>query len=373
MQKRILSIELLRVLCSFFVVLIHIFMWFRMPDGIIAIDTLFMESFTRCCVPIFFMITGFFAFRSQKQTHEILKNVFSSIIIPIIVTLLLIQIFDNFIENRATFIDCIVHFSIDWRDLMSHLVKFSAGAKNSFYLWYVFTLLRFYIWFPLLRYICVIKKEENIIRWVIMALAFILYIILPTICTIIPDFKGVIVVPSVLPSEYFLYILIGYEFSVFQFQHPHFFKKKITAFFAFFLYFGSSIISFLLAYYFGVLANITYFEHFYEYCMLPVFLQAIGFFTLFLCIDHLMNFSEKINSLIEYLGRRTFFVYLFHFPFIKSYLEAGIINDMFMSLGLPGLLLFGVYTLLFSLLVSIAVDFTIKKIKVLLLKNKTNH
>ena len=71
MRKRIYSLDLLRIICCIYVIAIHIFMSYRVTDQGISYNILFVESFIRCCVPIFFMITGFFMFKKQKTLLEV--------------------------------------------------------------------------------------------------------------------------------------------------------------------------------------------------------------------------------------------------------------------------------------------------------------
>ena len=370
MKKRNLSIDLLRMICSMFVILLHVIMAYRVIDGKVILDVLFIEGFVRCCIPIFLMITGFFVFKSKKTTPEILKNVFFTIVIPTIATLMLLQIFDNFIENRTSFIDCLIHFNIDWRDLLSHLVKFSSGSKNGYYLWYVFTLIYFYLWFPLLRYICVDNKEQNLIRRLIMLLAFISHVLLPSIYAVFPQLTDIVHVPSVLPDHFLLYNLIGFEFSVFYDKYPTFFKKGFIAFSSALIYLASTLISFALAVNFDANIHVPFYGIFYGYEMFLILTQALGLFSLFLSIDQFGILEGKTSKFISFFGDKMFYVYLVHWPFILKHVRTGFpdyLNDTYGTFAVLGFVL---YSIIMCFLIGALVDFVIKKIKLLLLKKQ---
>ena len=363
MRRRNQSIDSLRIICTIFVILLHVIMAYRVIDDKVIVDVLFIEGFTRCCIPIFLMITGFFVFKSQKSTKEILKKAFFSIVVPTLLTLILLQIFDNYIENRTTLIDCLIHFNIDWRDLLSHLVKFSSDSKNGFYLWYIFTLVYFYLWFPILRYICIDNKEQNLIRRLIMLLAFVSHVLLPTVCAIFPQLTDVVQIPSVLPDHYLLYNLIGYEFSIFYDKHPSFFSKLSIVFSSLFLYIGSTLISFTLAINLDARIHTPFYGVFYGYEMLFILTQAIAFFTLFLCIDQFNILSGKPAKFILFFGDKMFYVYLIHWPFIQKHIRTGFPDYLNDTYGTPAVLVFVVYSVVACFLIATIIDYIVKNIK----------
>ncbi len=342
------SIELLRIICSIMVIAIHTVMNFRVVDGVIAYDVLFFETFLRSSVPVFFMITGFLIFKSKKSSSALLKQLFFKVVIPTLIMLLLLQWFDGFLNSKSSFLDNLLSLRIDFEDLFYHISNYSSNSKNGFYLWYVFSLIFVYLWIPLLRFICIDEVKANRTRHALEWLCFISTIIVPTLLAIFPKWWP-IHIPTVLPDQYLLYFLLGFEFRLLFDKNPNFFKQKKTKIISLGVYIIASLVGILFAVNFDIAVNKELLSIFYRYEMLNVFVQSLALFTLFLGIS-IKN--ETIKKVIKFTGNKCFYIYLVHWPIMLKFLSNGSAGRWQESLGFIfyPLFIFGVF--LASLLVA---------------------
>lgn len=101
-MKKNVSIEVLRVIACFFVVCIHIFMSYRYIDNRPSNIGLFYESFVRCAVPVFLMITGFVLFPLHKSYVQYICIFLKRIFLPMLCVVAVIDYFDPYIRNEMS-------------------------------------------------------------------------------------------------------------------------------------------------------------------------------------------------------------------------------------------------------------------------------
>ena len=84
MAKRLVNWDLLRTLAMFFVVMVHSSRYLGSIHGIETAP--FISEFALICDPIFFVLSGFFAFRPLKTTYaKYLLNKVVTIVLPLVV------------------------------------------------------------------------------------------------------------------------------------------------------------------------------------------------------------------------------------------------------------------------------------------------
>lgn len=325
MRKRIYSLDLLRIICCIYVIAIHIFMSYRVTDQGISYNILFVESFIRCCVPIFFMITGFFMFKKQKTLLEVCEYLFKRIIIPTLLLLAFIQVFSAWLNGTNTLFECILKLNFHYMITFFIMLLGWKMPEPNFWLWYITTLVKIYFFYPLLQRICIDKKEENFVRRSYLVICFLATIFFPTIKQIFMiDIPVYIYTP--LPFYAFAYILIGYELSLFYERR----SKLINAGFGVLLYICGSLSTYLCTKYIDIPFNGDFVHLFFNYQMLNVVVSAIGLIIVFLSLE----LKEKnINRWINILGETTFFVYLIHYPIIFKLSKLGVLDNFILQLG----------------------------------------
>ncbi|MFV0478975.1 MAG: acyltransferase [Anaerorhabdus sp.] len=357
------SVELLRIICTLMVIGIHTLMNFRTTSNFVNYDVLFMESFLRSCVPIFFMISGFFLLKSNSTTKQLFKRLLFNIVIPTLIMLFLLQWFDGFIYSKNSLQQILFSFSIDYEGLFSSILSFNTPLGASFYLWYIFSLVFLYLWTPLLRLFCKDTQEHNNLRRGLMLLAFVSLIIVPTLSAIFPDLWS-IHIPSVIPDHYIFYALIGFELRLYWDKHPDFFRKTKTRVLSLSLFIGASLINFWWAIIFDIQVNQRLTSIFYTYNMFLVFVQGVALFSFFLGLSIK---KEKVKAMINSVGNKCFYIYLFHMPIILKLQTSSRAIQWQKSLGLSfyPLFIIGIFLicLLLAYIVQYITSFTYRAIK----------
>lgn len=314
MQKnKIVSIELLRIICALFVVCIHVFMAYLNLPGVFPYKVIFAESFMRSCVNCFFMITGFVLFTKKRSVWKVAKSVFFGIILPSFLLMYFLQIFNDWFSSVGTIAECIEKWQIDRGFFYSQILGWKSGMLNSFYFWYVFALVEVYVWYPLLRYLCVDTKEAAKIRRYLIAVWLLAYTVLPSIINVYNNFGwGTVTMKSPL-SMFAGYLLIGYEFYLFYEKGVIRAEKKQLALYSF-LYIAGSLLTFGLSWY-EIQLDQVFDQLFYDYYNFGVVISGFGLFLLVLCVR---ISSPRLQNVICYIGDKTFLIYLVHWLVIRK-------------------------------------------------------
>ena len=276
------SIQLLRVVCMFFVVAGHIFMNYRVVEGEINYGVLLANSFTGSCVPVFFMLSGMFMFRG-KSFKSVIKSTMTKIVLPLICACLLLQLLQPLlIDNKFEF------GRVDIPAIFSAFITFSAEPiENGFYLWYVFVLLIVYCWYPLLKLIAVDEKTVNKTRLYLLALGFGGTVLTQTLFAFVPSLYGKFTIPNPLSIYAIFYVLLGYEIS--RYLSTTSTSKKKIRYMGLGLYVLGAVVTYLLTVFVDIGADGAFNHLFFENDTIGVMLAAVGLVLFFSCIDIKIN------------------------------------------------------------------------------------
>ena len=204
-------IELIRILACLLVIGAHYCMNHRVEaDGVsINMHTVLIDSFTHSCPQAFFMITGFFMFDKEKEVKQIIKYVFSKILLPTYLLIFLGNILNDFVMGKATIIQCLFELRIDWSNLIHTILNWANSGTNSFHLWYMFSLAQVYLLYPILKLFCKDDEKSNVIRRYVLVLSILSLSVKPTIDAILG--KSFIFIPYVFMAWPVMFVLLGYE------------------------------------------------------------------------------------------------------------------------------------------------------------------
>lgn len=237
-----------------------------------------LDSATRSCIGLFFMITGALLVQKSIEIKSFLKKRFSRIIYPFIFWSIVYVVFSYLTEHKP--LDTIIQQSIYF------------GAYYHF--WYVYILIGIYLFLPIISVFMIHANKTHLqyflVIWTIW-LASNMYIfddILPNINLIY--FSG-----------YLGYVILGYYFH-------HVYKeiktyKIILAIAIGYLitFIGTSIVS----------EKHGHLETtFYQYLDLNVTLMTAGFFLLF------KYFITQSNAFIAFISKYSYGIYFIHPLFI---------------------------------------------------------
>ena len=328
-KSRMVSFELLRIVACIYVIAIHVLYDYRMPDGI-AWNVIFMESFVRCCVPIFFMLTGYFIFQREKSIKEIYRKILVEIALPVFLLSLVNSIFMETMYNKRTFLQSIREYQIEnVMEMFRGFLRMEYPSPSA-HLWYINALVAVYMMYPLLKYICTNDIRANKIRRYLIVLLFFTLILIPTAAGVYFKSNGTFVFPLMITAYYYLYVFIGYELRHITLHR----KQKWLGLLGYIL--GSGI-TFALCVFDAYIDGKLHFL-FFEYQMLGVFISALGLFVFF----KEMNLkNEKLAKIISWIARQTYTIYLIHFIFVITYSYHGV--KKYLESVLPQSLFYVVY------------------------------
>lgn len=330
MQKRIGQIDAMKLICAFFVVTIHIVMNYRIQDGVISEHVILGESFVRCCVPVFFICSGYFLFSKDRSIKTIYKKLLLSLVLPTLATILFWVVFNDVIENQNTVLGCITNIRLEsFLQIFRGLLNWDYSmVKNGFYLWFMFALIKIYIAYPVIKLLCVDEPERNKIRRYVMLLLGISEILFPTIEGLTNN-NLMLYGYSVFCDYSFLYVFLGYEFYLFFRKND---IRRSWSLYGLCAYIVGSLLTYFASVFIDIPYDGVFNELFFNYNFCFVFISAVGFFMFF----RNMKFSNmKINGIISFLGQRTFILYLIHYIVIRAMACYGIIEIMIWNLPRP--------------------------------------
>lgn len=314
----------------FFVITIHITTDYRIQDGIISYHVLLGESFLRCCVPVFFMCTGYFMFSKAHSTFYMYKRLLLNLVLPTLAIILFWFIFNDFIENQKTLTECIRSLQpAAFVSLLKQLLNWDlSGIKNGFYLWFMISLIKIYIAYPVLKLLCVDLPDRNRTRRLVMVLCAIADLIFPTIEAMTNN-TVMLYGYSIFCDYSFLYIFLGYELYLF-------FQRESTqmkwSLYGVVTYIVGSLSTYFASVFLDIKFDATFNEYFFNYNTIGVFIASVGFFMF---IRNINVSNSTLENIITYCGRQAFTLYLVHYIVIRTLTCYGVISFLNASLPRP--------------------------------------
>lgn len=298
------SIQLLRIIACVFVISTHTLMNFRVQEGVINYGVLLADSFTRCCVPIFLLLSGMYMFRG-KRCKAVAKSVVLRIALPLFAVCVLLQVLGPFLtENRM------VLGPVNLGAIASAFLTFSeAPISNGFYLWYLFAMLIVYCWYPLLRHVCVDEKKANNTRLYLLALGFFVTAVSPTLLSVVPSLQGKYSIPNPLGLYEVFLVVLGYELGRRYAAGGQ--RKWPFRLAGFALFVVGALLTYFLTVYVDIAADRQFDHLFFTYETVGPTVSAVG---LILTFAHLDIKKKSVRRVISFIGDRTYVMYLVHWP-----------------------------------------------------------
>lgn len=306
--------DIIRIIATFIVIATHVKLGFweedSINDGRLILACLFSDG-----VSVFFILSGFFLFNGRKFSN-IVKKMFLSICVPALLVALLTQIIYPWVCSAALWGEQIT-FRVSWRECAIAILQQNAGAMDGcFHFWYIFTYVKWILFYPLLKWICQEGKEQTYCRWMI--------IILQMIAVCVSNIKLLINIPlnvySFIDTSVLLG-LIGYEIN----YRKDLIKEKSMIKWI-------SLATFIAINYIRFIAQKNLYiadSNNGSYISWDSIFGIIGATTLFVHIYswNFNRFNEKIKNIIKYISDKTFMIYLFHVIVYFKFNSMGIQNN----------------------------------------------
>lgn len=309
-KKRDISAELIRVVACLLVIGNHLCLQvYNVYDVQVDWSRLFQRCFLTDCIPLFFMLTGFFI-ANGRSYKKIWKKTATNVLLPSFIFVIFTQIFYPFIVNKESFMYCLKTFDLNVDGIIAAILKADVSFLQGLcdHLWYIFAYVKIVIWIPILWLVCKDNKECNLARRIMIGLG-LLSLLVSDVQRFATFSFGKIAILNIASVE-ILYVLLGYELFI----HKDKFRNKKVC-----------IISLLI---FGLI-NVARYEiekqymvinHFYDIVGRENFLDwkytilnVISGLSLFVFLYSFEIKNEKLGKILIWLSDKTFGIYLIHY------------------------------------------------------------
>lgn len=325
-RKRIYNLDLLRILVSFMVVVIHVssYRWASVASNTLDFYVYNVyDSLARSAVPLFIMISGVFFLDPTKQKG--FKNIFKKYIIKLTLIYIiwgLIYYFYNIAFSSNIF---------DWKDMIHAVVD------GPYHFWYIPTIIGLYIVSPILS--C-ITKNANKKTFYYLFILFLIGCFLKTIinCSFLPHIQIIKDILNKFPigivCQYYSYFLLGYFLYYYDISLKH---RKYIYILGVLSFLCCMFLTLLISQYTGVNTEI-----FYNYFSVFTFFEACA---LFLSFKHGTFKSEKeYGFFFTTISNCTLGIYVVHVLVMNFLFDFGLIHitnfNPFLSIPIVAILVF---------------------------------
>lgn len=332
-QNRNISLDILRILCSAAVVLIHVSGTYMVYTDTHSIDFHIFNIFnsiSRCSVPIFFMISGSFFLSKDIPINEMITKYIKRLFIVFYAW--------SFIYGLYLLIVGIDIKTIIFTCLFGY-----------YHMWFLLSIIGLYFLTPVIRKIVV----DRVVTKYLCILLFIFCVVFPYIFTLssalsirldeLNSFISNFRISNI--SSYFLYYILGYHIS-------HDISKKIKKVYAIIgtlIGFSLTIIlTSIISYNAGMLV-----ETFYDYYTFNIFISSISIFALFNSLEMNTTKEKEIINMSKY----TLCIYLVH-PLVLAKVYSYTYNIS------SSLLLNFIITLLLVYIISLIIAIILKRLSI---------
>ena len=279
-----LNIHLLRIIASIMVVVIHTCaISIKQSDTWNALNL--FDSFSRCSVPIFFMISGYLMLGKEYDTIKFYKKRFLRIIPPFVFFSALFFILSGNGYNIFTFLSKLLDDKI-----YSHF-------------WFMYAIIGIYVLFPFINSVWknITKKERNIL--------------------IIIFFIGAIF--NITESKFMSKLGIDISCIWYFILGAYLKELRLNKILSIPIYILTSSTICLLTF-FIYIRNGIFSEQFYSYTHPIIIIQSISLFTF---INSINDSQIKYKDIIKILSSLSFGIYLIHPIFIIGLEKLGYTNS----------------------------------------------
>ncbi|MCQ2009519.1 acyltransferase [Sporolactobacillus sp. STSJ-5] len=321
-NKREISIDFLRILSCFLIILRHVNDNFELINNNRA-SGIILQSLSYPALPIFVMLTGYLMFNKEESYSIFFKKRFNRLLIPFV--------FWSFIYySLASYIEKTNLSGISLHQFIN--VLSSAGA--SYHLWYVYFIIAVYLFTPILRKLFTNLNNKDLIYLLLLWI---------TINSIIP-MVGIKINGNMnfIFTGWWGYIILGFFIKRLEVN-----KKYLTA---------TIIISSVI---FSVCLIMTLlFEHddyfFFNYSdafSLPMIIVCFSSLYIFKCwnskIGNKINTNYKIKIIA--LSNLTYAIYIMHAMVLGIFQKRvfGLNVDTFLSIPFIGAIFFALIVFIF--------------------------
>ena len=300
MEQRQLYLDLLRIISIFAVITLHVAAsiagnFSKVPPDHWMVANI-IDSITRFCVPVFFMISGALVLGDNRnyQFSYLFRKRILRILIPFIIWSLF---YLYYFQQQPSF------------DLLNGL--YTITIKPAMYhLWFVYPLIGLYLLIPLLGTF-VTHAKDSIIHYFLI-LWFVVAILNPLLNTLVGYQPPIFLLPKNLEEVWLYtgYFVLGFYLSKKSFN----FNKLLPIF----LIVSGIVITILATDYFSYKHG-RFYDVFYRYTTPNVLMVSIGVFWIIQMLSSKLETLKPMScSLLIKLSEASFGIYLMHIMILNQ-------------------------------------------------------
>ncbi|GEM_PF-4883368 len=338
-DKRILYLDIIKIVSALMVILIHLMSikWYVLDisdPNLMVLNIL--NALARVSVPMFVMISGAMLLGDQK--HYTYAQLFKKYILRILV----VYVVWSMIYAIISILPEITLYS--GFELIKQFIYRTIQGPVHF--WYLIMLVGLYLIIPFVNAIIKDRKLEE--AFILIAIIFI----------ILKSLKEVVVIDTI--ELYLLYLNFNFTVGyVVYFVLGHYIKSytlsKLLKTIIYVLGVASFVFTFVMTWIF-ILDSKAVYDGFFGYLRPNILFSSIAMFVMLKDVLENLKLSEKVNRWIRFLSEHNFGVFISHLVFVNVVGQLGL-----MDANVPYLILLPLLTLLVYGL-SVMTTFVIRKI-----------
>jgi len=300
MKKRLINIEFIRIIAIIMVIVIHVsniyFYSFDKISNTEFLISVIYNSFSRVCVPLFFMISGIFLINSEYDFKKYFKRILKYILLLIIWSFIYYLINNNF------------HFNNFGVVLINSLFNADMTSRH---LWFLYVIIGIYISLPFIQNMCknLSREHENLFLILWITFSGLIVVIVP-ISRFITNSNIDISYPiPIINATYYLGYFISGHILYKRFNDIKPTRKNNLVLIMTFLI--SSLVTIFTTYYTSVVSNII-FDSMTWYRSIFVIMASFAVFGIVI-----INKDKIKSECILKLSKYSFGIYLIHMIFLN--------------------------------------------------------
>ena len=300
-KKRMVSVELCRIVCMLMVIFNHTLNQFYGIAGAGGYFATYVNFINICAVGTFLIITGFFMFDGKFSYGKRLKKLFFEVLLPFAVILACILMYRSYRAAVYRDADFFANLWEDGKELLKEILAWNLVGDYG-YLWFVLAYTEIVVLYPVWYLLCKTDRPNTAARRVVIALS--LASVAADNFVHVAALSFPVRVFSLINVNY-LFVLLGYELKILYLSGKLQGKNRGA--------FG------LTAYLAGVLLGMAFvsvdifiyksFSWYWYYLQtIPAIVSAAGLFVFFL------NIKIKERKIIYLIAGAGMYIYLVQSP-----------------------------------------------------------
>ncbi len=349
-KKRLISIELCRIVCMLLVIFNHTLNQFYGVAGAGGYFAKYVNFINICAVGTFLIITGFFMFGGEFSYTNRLKKLLFEVLIPFAVILVCILLYRSYRASVYWNAGFFENLWTDCKELVKEILAWGLVGEYG-YLWFVLAYTEIIVLYPVWYLLCKTDKPNTVARRVVIALS---------LASVAAD-NIVHIFALTFPVRIFslinvnyLFVLLGYELKILYLSGK--LQGKRCGLWGFIAYLAGVLLGMAFVSVEMFMHN-SFSWYWYYLQTIPAIVSAVGLFVFFL------NIKMKEKKLVYLIARAGMYIYLIQSPIHVILIDQHLNLLLFPHLGVFSYIVVFLVCAAASFLIGTAVEFIVEKLR----------